>query len=215
MSHLSTNQLAELASLTKRQVQRVLEKGVPDLGATRTPGRHWIIPDTPAIRKWAKNHRRWKRGDEPPLIIDSDTATIKKDGTIVFNDWVTKKKWHETHLKFMPLKKHLPLLKASRQYAIARWGAKFVAESEVEMEFALGIEEKPNLNPPDKSKAIINIHGISLSFDVWHRKVRDDIETWGVNKLDLAIELLDHTARVHAELVARRDQLTKPSKRRA
>jgi hypothetical protein len=62
MSHLSTAQLAELARITKRQAQRILERGTPNLGASQTPGGHWIIPDTPAVRKWARHHQKWKRG---------------------------------------------------------------------------------------------------------------------------------------------------------
>jgi len=60
MSHLSSKQLAELARITTRQAQRILDRGTPNLGATRTAGGHWIIPDTPEVRRWAREHQRWK-----------------------------------------------------------------------------------------------------------------------------------------------------------
>lgn len=62
MSHLSTIQLAEMAQISKRQVQRLLDQGVTGLDATRTAGGHWQVADTAAARKWAKNHVRWNKG---------------------------------------------------------------------------------------------------------------------------------------------------------
>jgi hypothetical protein len=60
MSHLTTSQLAAKAGITRRQLQRLLDGGdVPELGAVRTPGGHWRIPDSPAATKWAKGFKRW------------------------------------------------------------------------------------------------------------------------------------------------------------
>jgi hypothetical protein len=74
MSHLSTLQLADLAGITKRQAQRILERGTPDLGASRTDGEHWVIPDTPAVRKWAKGYQRWRRGGLPKANVNGPHA---------------------------------------------------------------------------------------------------------------------------------------------
>ena len=128
MSHLSSKQLAELARITTRQAQRILERGTPNLGATRTPGGHWIIPDTPALRKWARKHQRWKRG---------------------------------------------------------------------------GSAKKSGLNPKDKSYGIVTIEGMSMSFELWQRKMRDEIARWDKRRIERAIELVEHMARLHAELLAR------------
>ena len=76
----------------------------------------------------------------------------------------------------------------------------------------MGSAKKSNLNPYDKSTAIITIEGISQNFAMWHRKVAGLIPRWDENRLDRAIQLLDQQARVHAELVAMRDQLRKPAK---
>ena len=54
----------------------------------------------------------------------------------------------------------------------------------------------------DKSHAIITIEGMSLSFDLWHRRMQRRIELWDTDKIDKVIELLSRQARVHAELVA-------------
>ena len=70
MTHLSTHQLAELAGITKRQIQKILESEVLNIGASRTPGGHWIIPDSPAVRRWAKGHHRWRRGGLPKANIN-------------------------------------------------------------------------------------------------------------------------------------------------
>ena len=59
MSHLSTIELSKLAGITKRQVQRLLLKGVVP-GAERTPASHWEIPDSNEVRAWAKNFQRWE-----------------------------------------------------------------------------------------------------------------------------------------------------------
>lgn len=54
----------------------------------------------------------------------------------------------------------------------------------------------------DKSHGIITIEGMSLSFDLWHRRMSPVIKTWSAGQIDRAIELLSRPARVHAELVA-------------
>jgi hypothetical protein len=74
MTLISTTQLAVIAGLRTRQIQRLLDKGVPGLGATKSEGGHWIIPDTPAVRKWAKNHRRWKRPTVKPGLNPADKS---------------------------------------------------------------------------------------------------------------------------------------------
>jgi hypothetical protein len=74
MTLISTAQLAVIAGLKTRQIQRLLDKGVPGLGATKSEGGHWLIPDTAAVRKWAKNHRRWKRPTVKPGINPADKS---------------------------------------------------------------------------------------------------------------------------------------------
>lgn len=57
MSHISTAQMAQLTGYEKRHVQRLAVAGqIP--GAVRTGGGHWLIPDTPEVRKWCQTVRR-------------------------------------------------------------------------------------------------------------------------------------------------------------
>lgn len=224
MTLISTTQLAVIAGLRTRQIQRLLDKGVPGINATKSDGGHWIIPDTPAVRKWAKNHRRWKRPTVkrvagyrvvevvPDAPTDNHTVTHHVDGKLTWREGATKDEWCESHLKFIPRKRGFTKWRrASQRYASDRWGVDYVAEQEIEMELAMGIPlpppPKPRLNPRDKSRAILTIEGISQSFAFWHRKMVAEIDTWGESQLDKAIQLLEPQARVHAELVARRDAL--------
>lgn len=101
-------------------------------------------------------------------------------------------------------------LKTSRDFATERWGVDYVAEAEVQMELALGIEckttERVELNPGDKSKGIVTIEGIVQQFTLWHRKMDKEIETWDRPKLEKALGLL---APIESEAKRIREKLQK------
>lgn len=111
MSHLSSKQLADLARLTTRQVQRILERGTPNLGATRTPGGHWAIPDTPEVRRWAREHERWKSKLRQPQGKLEDRITpefenwaneqMKNGPELNLPDDLTPEAWAEIHRKVL------------------------------------------------------------------------------------------------------------------
>ena len=85
-------------------------------------------------------------------------------------------------------------LKVSRDHGIKHYGIEFVAETEVQMEFALGDDTNDKLqssNAHDKSKAIVTIEGITQSFKLWQRKVADDIDNWDNDRLGRALTLLE------------------------
>jgi hypothetical protein len=85
-------------------------------------------------------------------------------------------------------------LKASREYGEKHFGLDFVAETEVQMEFTLGIEvndKDESSNAKDKSKAIVTIEGITQSFKLWQRKIKDDIDNWDKDRLGRALALLE------------------------
>ena len=107
----------------------------------------------------------------------------------------TQDDWLTIHSRLIHAKRYAAAwLKRSREFATDQWGIEFVADAEVQMEMNLGIEAKDKpatLNPPDKTKAIINIEGIHQSFVLWERKMHDEIETWGNDKLTRALELLE------------------------
>ena len=216
MSHLSSKQLAELARITTRQAQRILERGTPNLGATRTPGGHWIIPDSTEVRRWARKHQRWKRGG---VAQEHDFINSQILGIHMFsipND-TRQGQWADIHrdLLWSRAKTKKPAakwLKLSRTFASDRWGVDYVAETEVQLELGLGLLDltKPDpvhkalpLNPKDKTTGIMTIEGLSQKFIIWHRKMRDEMPRWNKWKIKRAIELVEPMARLHAELLAR------------
>ena len=128
-------------------------------------------------------------------LTENNTVTLNQDGTLAFREGISKEEWFDAHRKFLHAKRYAAAwLKASRAHAIAAWGMEFVADAEVQIEMDLGIEasDKPaNLNPHDKSKAIVTIEGIHQSFVLWERKMHDEVEGWDKLKLKRALDLLE------------------------
>ena len=126
-------------------------------------------------------------------------------------DETTQEQWTEIHRTILTAKRAAgKWVSQSRKWASERWGVDFVAETEVQLELALGIESKDkpaNLNPPDKSRAIVTIEGISQSFAMWHRKMHDDIREWDADRLDRLIDILKPQVEAHAEAVELRSKL--------
>jgi hypothetical protein len=68
-----------------------------------------------------------------------------------------------------------------------------MADTELQLELDLGLSlppEKPTLNPTDKTTAIVTIEGLSQKFQLWERKMSDDIGKWDKARLERALELL-------------------------
>jgi len=119
-------------------------------------------------------------------------------------DETTQEQWTEIHRTILTAKRAAgKWVSQSRKWASERWGVDFVAETEVQLELALGIESKDkpaNLNPPDKSRAIVTIEGISQSFAMWHRKMADDVEQWDRERCEKALALVEPLAEFAARL---------------
>jgi len=122
-------------------------------------------------------------------------TTITKDKQLVIPDNATPEQWADIHGSIMLAKRMAgKWLKASREYGEKNFGLDFVAETEVQMEFTLGIEvndKDESSNAKDKSKAIVTIEGITQSFKLWQRKIKDDIENWDKERLGRALSLLE------------------------
>jgi hypothetical protein len=122
-------------------------------------------------------------------------TTITKDKQLVIPDDATPEQWADIHGSIMLAKRMAgKWLKASREYGEKHFGLDFVAETEVQMEFTLGIEvndKDESINAKDKSKAIVTIEGITQSFKLWQRKIKDDIDNWDKDRLGRALSLLE------------------------
>lgn len=134
-----------------------------------------------------------------------DPATFSPDKVQIPAD-ATQEQWAEIHRTVMLCRKASKAwLKQSREFATQKWGVDFVAETEIQMELALGIEppkERPNLNPNDKSTAIVTIEGISQKFILWQRKMDEIIPTWDKPRIEKALSLLEPIEREAARLRA-------------
>jgi hypothetical protein len=120
------------------------------------------------------------------------------------NPSLSKDDWFQIHAKCVAAK-HLgtKLVKFSRDRAISEWGVEFVADSEVQIEMDLGInfpEEKPQLNPSDKSTGIVTIEATNASFIAWERKMHEERKGWDVEKKRKLFELLKPMYEVASEI---------------
>jgi hypothetical protein len=114
---------------------------------------------------------------------------------ITIDPAATKADWAEIHrsviMCVMAAKKWR---QQSREFAISKWDADWTADTEVQimMEFMHKFpDEKPQLNPDDKSVALVTIEATNASFISWERKMRDEIPTWNKANLVRALELLE------------------------
>ena len=125
-------------------------------------------------------------------IIDQNTFTVE---SVNIDPLATQDEWASIHRAVILCRQASgKWLKQSRAFGIQKWGEEYVADAEVQMELALGIEtsDKPaTLNAPDKSKAIVTIEGIHQSFVLWERKMHDEVEGWPEDKLKRALDLLE------------------------
>jgi hypothetical protein len=130
---------------------------------------------------------------------------------ITIPDETTQEQWAEIHRTILTAKRaSSKWVSQSRKWASERWGIDFVAETEVQLELSLGIEhaDKPaNLNPPDKSRAIVTIEGIGQSFQMWWRKMHDDMRQWDKDRLDRFIDIMKPQGEALNEAIELRSKL--------
>ncbi len=97
-------------------------------------------------------------------------TTLITDKGLTIPEEITQAQWSDLHRSIMLAKKSAgKWLSESRKFGTEHYGLDFVAETEVQMELSLGIEnkEKPSpANSGDKSKAIVTIEGITQSFEL-------------------------------------------------
>jgi len=124
-------------------------------------------------------------------LIDTAMFTLN---ALNLPETLTPAEWTNIHKDILVCKRAASKwLSQSRDYSNSRWGMEFTADTEAQLELDLGLtltEEKPTLNPDDKTKAIVTIEGLSQKFSVWERKMHDDITKWDKARLTRALELL-------------------------
>ena len=135
------------------------------------------------------------------MIAEKGIFNIKG---ITIDPGATKSDWAEIHrsviMCVMAAKKWRD---QSRDFAIKKWDAAYTADTEVQimMEFMHKFpDEKPQLNPDDKSIALVTIEATNASFISWERKMRDEIPTWNKANLARALELLEPMERKAKEI---------------
>tara|TARA_R110000868_G_scaffold409943_1_gene696641 strand:- start:21 stop:509 length:489 start_codon:yes stop_codon:yes gene_type:complete len=123
-----------------------------------------------------------------------DISVFKPDSLTIAPE-TTQEQWQEIHRTILLCRKSSrSWLKQSREFASEQWGVDYVASAEIQMELALGLpepKERPQLNPEDKTSAIITIEGIVQNFMMWHRKMDKEIATWDAGRLRKALSLLE------------------------
>lgn len=124
-----------------------------------------------------------------PNTFAPDKLTIPQEAT--------QEQWRAIHGTILLCRKaSRTWLRQSREWAEGKWGADYVAEAEEQMELALGLPPvdttpKPDLNPADKTKAIITIEGICQQFALWHRKMDKEIDAWDKPRIVKALALIE------------------------
>jgi hypothetical protein len=117
---------------------------------------------------------------------------------------LTTAEWTEIHSKCVAAKYlGTKLLKHSRDAGINRFGMEFVADTEVQLEMSLGLsapEERPELNPDDKSVALVTLESTYTSFLTWKRKMGTKIEAWSPEQKKRAVSLLKPMAELYQAL---------------
>ena len=115
-------------------------------------------------------------------IINSKLFTLEG---LSIPDGTTQEEWQEIHRNVLICKKLAGrYLKQSRDWGTKQYGEDYVAKTEVQMEMELGFtkiesgDDKPDLNPQDKSRVFVTIEGISQNFQMWQRKMKPEMETW-------------------------------------
>ena len=125
-------------------------------------------------------------------LIDNTMFTL---AALILPETLTPAEWTLIHKDILTCKRAASKwLQQSRDYSNGRWGMEFTADTEAQLEFDLGLalpEAKPNLNPADKTKAIVTIEGINQRFILWQRKMNEEVTTWDSARLNAALNLLE------------------------
>ena len=143
--------------------------------------------------------------DKQPGGIIQTRAEFTLDGLKIPKD-TSKVEWYYIHRNAMLCEKAAKKwVKQSREFGTESFGIEHAAQTELVVEYdlfgePLAVEQPKAINPPDKSRAVLTIEGISQSFSLWQRKMADQLPTFSRDQAQRAVELLEPMAKQYEEL---------------
>jgi hypothetical protein len=137
-------------------------------------------------------------------------TTVLNTAELVLPADMTQGQWQAVHHQILAARNFARRwVNQSRAFAEGKWGADYVAQAETQMELALGLSSpdpapapKADLNPGDKSKAIVTIEGIHQQFTLWNRKMETAIDSWDKPRLQKALGLVEPMERLAGRIRA-------------
>jgi hypothetical protein len=138
-----------------------------------------------------------------PEALSQTRARFTLEGLQIPED-ASKIEWYHIHKNALLCHKaSSKWLKQSREFGTRAFGEAFAAGTEAQLTLDLGLptpEDKPLVNPDDKSTALVTIEGISQSFSMWQRKMEGSIPDWDRDQAKKALDLLEPIARQYEEI---------------
>lgn len=143
-----------------------------------------------------------------PMKTELSKTTAFNTAELILPADMSKAQWQVVHHQILAARNFARRwINQSRAFAEERWGADYVAAAETQMELALGLSSverapKPDINPCDKTKAIVTIEGIHQQFTMWNRKMETVIDSWDKPRLQKALGLVEPMERLAGRIRA-------------
>ena len=125
---------------------------------------------------------------DPKPLYSEIIGVIPVD--IDLTEGMTQEGWTEIHQRILACKRHAgKWASKSRKFATNKWGIDFVAESEAQMELALGIEAKTGPEPCDEHKEAAAANGLVRAYERGYGKDAD-LAGWDAARAGRVLELM-------------------------
>ena len=109
---------------------------------------------------------------------------------IDLSDSITQEGWAEIHQRILACKRHAgKWASKSRKFAANKWGIDFVAESEAQMELALGIEGKAEPEQCDEPREVLAANGLVRAYERGYGK-DTNLAGWDTARAGRVLELM-------------------------
>ena len=125
---------------------------------------------------------------DPKPLYSEIIGVIPVD--IDLTEGMTQEGWTEIHQRILACKRHAgKWASKSRKFAANKWGIDFVAESEAQMELALGIEAKTGPEPCDEPREVVAANGLVRAYERGYGKDAD-LAGWDAARAGRVLELM-------------------------